>query len=368
MPLQADTIQDLVATTLKDLGEMHWTDLASSLQEYVGLEQLLDKNKVAFQSGYGIQFDVQVAFDTNFRMTGLYAVDQINVVDGLVQATVPWRHSVWGYGIDRREISMNREPRRIVNILKERRAMSFGRAAEAIELQIWSQPTSSVDTTNVFGIPAWIVPNSTAGFFGANPFGFASGIGGLSSSTYANWANYTDQYVDVTKSDLIRKMRKASEFTFFKSPKSAGIPQWGSPKRSEYGYYTTNFVKSRMEEAGEAQNDNLGNDVASKDGEILFRRNPIQWVPQLDALSGTGAATASGQFVNATYTASGGYALNPVFGINWSKLRPIFLEGEYMKEQGPNPAPAQHTVMQVFVDMTWNLECRDRRHQFVMTQ
>ena len=59
--LQADDIADLIKTTQRDLGRMKWTDISYSLQEYVALPMLLQREKVSFQSGYGIQWNVATA-------------------------------------------------------------------------------------------------------------------------------------------------------------------------------------------------------------------------------------------------------------------------------------------------------------------
>jgi hypothetical protein len=364
LPLQADNDLDLITITLRELGELKWTDIVSPLQEHVFLSRILKKEKVGFHAGTSIQFNVQVNPSGAARMTGMMATDVVNIADLMTTAVLPWRHANTNWGVDLREIAMNREPRKIVDIVKERRAGAMISLAELLETQGWTAPTSSTDSTNMFGIPYWIVPNATQGFNGGNPFGFSAGAGGLSSTTYPNWANYTDQYVDPTKLDLIRRWRRAAYFTNFMSPVNTDIPTYNTGNK--YGYYTTYFIIQRVEEACEQQNDNLGNDIASKDGQAVFRRNPIVWVPKLDALSGTGM---SGTFSNSTYTSAGGYAVNPVLGINWGVFRPVFLEGWYMREDGPYPLKGiQHTVAATQIDLTINLECRDRRRQFCLTQ
>jgi hypothetical protein len=364
MPLQADQDLDLVTTTLKDLGELRWTDITSSVQEHVFLNVMLTKYKVGFGSGYAIQWNVQVNPTGSARMTGMMATDNVNIVDTMTTASIPWRHATTNWAIDDRELAINREPRRIVELIKTRRAGSMMSLAELLETQGWSQPTNSDDNLNVFGIPYWIVPDRDQGFNGGNPFGFAAGAGGLSSVTYPNWRNYTDSYVDPTKLDLIRKWRRAARFTKFMAPVNVKIPTYSPPTGQKYGYYTTNFVMQRLEEAAEQQNDNLGNDVASKDDSVVFRRIPVTWVPKLEDLSGQGM---SGTFVDATYASTGGMPVAPVYGICWDCFRPVFLEGWYMKEYGPNRVPGQHTLMSTHVDTTLNLECRDRRRNFVLT-
>jgi len=57
---------------------------------------------------------------------------------------------------------------------------------------------------------------------------------------------------------------------------------------------------------------------------------------------------------------------DPVYGINWSSLRPAFLAGEYLREEGPSKASNQHTVFLSHVDLTMNLICYNRRANFLL--
>lgn len=94
-----------------------------------------------------------------------------------------------------------------------------------------------------------------------------------------------------------------------------------------------------LEEVLEAQNDNLGNDVASKDGAVQFRRIPVEWVPWFDNNSGTVDTT------------------NPIYGINWTVFKPCFLSGEYMKETKVAPHPLHHRTITQFIDCSYNFFC-----------
>jgi hypothetical protein len=73
MPITADQDLDLVTTTLKNLSEKKWTDIVSSRQRHIFINQILKKDKVGFGSGTGIQFNVQVNPAGSFRMVGMGA-------------------------------------------------------------------------------------------------------------------------------------------------------------------------------------------------------------------------------------------------------------------------------------------------------
>lgn len=363
MTLQANNDLDLVVATLNELGEYKWTDAVATIQDYVFLSQMLRKERTGFEAGPRGQFNIQVKPGGAASMVGLMATDVINIVNTLITGLWDWRHCNTNWAVDQREIAMNRQPRRILDLVNTRRQTAMRDLAELLETQAWSLPGGAADVLNLYGIPYWIVPNTSQGFNGGNPFGYSGGAAGVSSVTYPTWANYTDQWTEPTQLDLIRKWRRAAYFTNFMSPTNVTIPSYSTGNR--YGYYTTMFVLQRCEEAAAFQNDNLGTDIAKMDGQAVFRRIPITWAPKLESLSGQGM---SGTFVNATYASTGGQPVNPIYGINWGIAQIAFLEGWYMREQGPYMVPGQHTLLATQVDTSLQFVIRDRRRNFVLTQ
>ena len=117
-----------------------------------------------------------------------------------------------------------------------------------------------------------------------------------------------------------------------------------------------------MEEILESQNDNLGNDVASKDGLVQFRRNPVVWVPKIDTDVYGGAGTE----IDDVY--SGTSKIDAIYGVNWNNFKPVFLRGEYMKESRVAPHPLHHRTITQYVDCTYNFFCNDSRSQFVLAK
>ncbi len=337
--IQADNLADLVATTLRDLGEMKITEIATDLQDHVAMRTLLKKDRVQLESGYGIQWDVMVTQSGAAKFVGLYASDNVNVSDVMTQANAPWRHSTTNYAFDDREMAMNRSPRRIVDLLKIRRIDAMISMAELMEGAFWGWP-SSTDTLTPYGVAYWVVKNATEGFNGDAQTGYSSTVGGLSTTTYPRWKNWTYQYTAVSRDDLIRHWRQAAVKTNFKPPVD-GIPTFNTGDK--YGFYTNYAVLGQLEEALESQNEDLGNDIASKDGATVFRRVPVMYVPKLDADT-TG----------------------PVYGLNWGVFKSYILRGWWLKETNISITPGQHTVASVHVDNTLNWICKDRRRNFVL--
>jgi hypothetical protein len=346
MALQADSLGDLVAMTLRDLGEMKITEITTDLQDHVAMSKLLMENSVKLESGYGVQWDIMVNHSGAFQFTGLYATDNVNVSDTTIQANVPWRHATTNYAIDERELAMNRSPRKIVDLLKVRRLDAMISQAEGMESAFWGYPLST-DTVTPYGVAYWIVKSATAatsanndGFNGGAQTGYTQ-VAGVSPTTYRRWRNYSDIYTAITKDDFVRKVRRAMTHCIFKPVAAGGAADFNTGDK--WGMYTTYNVLSRLEELLESQNENLGNDVASKDGEVMFRRVKVKWVPKLD--------------LDTT---------DPVYGINWGVFKTYILRGWWLKELKIEVTPGQHTVCSVHVDSSLQWICKDRRRNFVV--
>lgn len=336
--IQAGDIGDLIADTLRDLGEMKFTEIATDLQDHTAMRVLLKKDNITLDAGTAVQWNVLVNHSNSAANVGLFASDNVNVVDGMVQANVPWRHVTTNYAIERREIAMNRSPRKIVDLLKERRIMAMIALAELMEGNFWNFP-SATDTTTPYGVPYYITKNATEGFNGGLPTGYTT-VAGLVPATYPRWNNWTYQYTTVSKDDFIRHARQAATKTYFRPPVD-GIPTFNTGDK--YAFFTNYAVIGQLEEACEAQNENLGNDLASRDGQVIFRRVNVMYVPKLDTDT-----------------------TNPFYGINFGVFKNYILRGEWLKETAIPVTPGQHTVASQHVDCSHNLVCKDRRRNFVL--
>jgi len=106
------------------------------------------------------------------------------------------------------------------------------------------------------------------------------------------------------------------------------------------GIYTNDTVVGLLEEEVEKQNMSLGNDVASKDGKVLFKSTPIVYAPYLDLDTD-----------------------NPIYTIDWKHLAIGVLEGWENNLSAPYMVPDYHLVSRVDLDATLQMACDDvRRH------
>lgn len=336
--IHADTdIRDMITGTLRDLGRLKFTLLATRLTKYPALRRIMRAKKVQFDSGIGIQRTIMMDETGAARQTSLYDNDAVTVGDILTTINIGWRYTVAHYAYDRRELKMNRSPARIVDTLMTKRVSAFVALARHMENQIWGKPDDENNRLDSLGLLYWVPPNTTRGFYGGNPTGF-SNVAGLDASTYDRWRSWTDTYTNVSKSDLIRSMRIAHRSTDFEPPVEISDYRRGSGDDDAI-YVNLNTITA-MEELGESQNENLGKDLASMDGSMVFRRTPIEYVPFLDSDT-----------------------TDPVIMLRWAFIYPVFMEGEFLRETEPLRAPWQHNLYAIFIDSQWNILCVDRRAQ-----
>jgi hypothetical protein len=337
--LTAVQLNDLVATTIRDLDEPNFTQIAQTLVRYTAMSRLLKKSRRTIQSGYGVQWDVMVNFSGTAENVGLGSQDTIELPDTMVQAQADWRNTKSHWSVIGQEISMNKGKRRIVNLIEARRLAAMGSLAELMETNFWGPPVAITDEVTPWGVKTWIVKNATEGFNGGAPSGFTSI--GLNPTTYPTWKNYTALYSAKTKDDLVRKLRRAARRTNF-MPIVEGFRD--SNKRDMYGFYCNEAVYEAMEEILEDQNESLGDDIAPKDGKAKFLRSDLEWVPKLDADT-----------------------TDPIYGINWGWYETIVLADWWLKQTVVPVYPGQHTVAATFLDCTYQTTCKNRRENFVVS-
>ncbi len=316
----------------------------STYQNTIFLKRLVKKNKMTFDAGPEVQWNLITDTNGSARGVGLYYTQNINPTNVMTTGKMPWRFQTWNWAIERREIAINRSPRKIVDMVKTRRISAFADAVKYFEAKGWRVPAST-NEDDFAGIPYWVVKSNTAtstndGFNGTVPSGYTL-VGNINPTTYApKWSNYATQYTAVTHDDLVRKLRRASTFTDF-MPLVDDIPQYNTG--DDYGYYTNYSVIGTLEEILEDQNENLGSDVASQDGKLLFRRTGVTWVKELE--------------LDTT---------NPVYGINWGVFKCMGLRGEWMHETVIAVHDNQPTVSSTTTDCAMNTYCTDRRRNFVL--
>lgn len=350
--LQAADVADVVIGTLRNLGRMKFQQIAQNLQQYEVMAQWFRKDKMTFQSGRGINRQLMNKLSNQARHRGLLDTDAGDIPDLLDQITVDWRHADTKWVIVyQTDILMNSGEELVTNVIQPKRADAMISLAEELEEKAFAIASSS-NKTDPWGLPYWIVTNSSTGFNGGAPSGHTT-VGGVDLSDSPTFKNYTAQYTNVSKSDLIKKMRSGHRKVRWKSP--VNIDDYRQMAGPDFRIYCKEATLSSFEDIGEAQNENLGRDLAPMGGvrdvryvndTIVFRKIPIINAWQLD---------------DSAFTA----ANNPVYMVDHTTFYPVCLKGDFLRESPPEKAPGQHNVWRVFVDLTYNYICIDRRRNAV---
>ena len=339
--LTATGIADLVVGTLRELGPLKFQNIAQSLQHYEVFSRWFKKDKVLFENGLGIQRTLMTALAGSARHTGLTSTNITNIQDVLTTMQVDWVHAEASWAlIYQTDILMNAGKSQIVSVIKARRASALIDLVEELEDKAWGTPPSSTDTTLPWGVRYYVVTNATEGFNGGAPTGHTT-VAKVNPTTYTTWNNYTDTYSAATKADLVKAMRTAHRKVKFVSPIS--VPEYTSEAKDRYRLYTNEDVISAFEDVGEAQNENLGRDIASMDGQMVFRGHPIVWVPKLDVETD-----------------------DPLYMIDHGTFYPVVLKGDFLRESEAQQNANQRRVYEMFVDLTYNFICVNRRSNAVI--
>ena len=333
-----EDIADLTKGTLRDLGPPKFSQIAQSLTRYEIFTKWFKKDKMVIDSGYGIQRNLMTRLPNSARHRGLNDEDSTSVADLMEQIQIPWKYATTSWGFEYNEVLDNRGKALVFNIFEPRRAGAILALIEEIETKAWAAP-SAVGTTDPYGIPYWIVKNATTGFNGGYPSGHTA-LAGLDLTNAANFKNYTAQYTNVTKSDLVRKMRTGARATNFISPIT--INDYRGSTGANYRFYTNESVIATLEDLGEGQNENLGRDLASMDGQMTFHSNAIIHVPQLDSDT-----------------------QNPIYQIDHNSFSPVAKKGNWMRESDVIRDPKKHDWFYIPTDVAYNYLCTNRRSDAV---
>lgn len=343
MGLAYSEIDDAVLMTQNKLVKRGaFTDLQTDLTDHVAVRELWKNRSTKFEGGLEWEFACQMDHNHSARTVGLYETDGSTLNDTMKDGSVPPRHVNANYIYDLRLPAFQRGGVAIVDLVKSKYVGMMVSFYEYMEELLWSKPDSSSDNKTPFGIAYWVVKNATEGFNGGNPVGFTDGRAGISTTDYRRWANYTAPYVNVTKEDLIRKMRRGHRKQQFRSPISHAVPTLGATGN---GIYMGDTPIGLFEEALEAQNMNLGNDVASKDGRTLFKGTPATYAP----------------FLNDDST-------DPIYMLDWNTLAVGVMAGWAENLCAPYMVPGMSKVRRVDLDASFNMICTNLRKQGVYSK
>lgn len=343
MGLAYSEIDDAVLLTQNNFVKKGaFTDLQLDLQDHVAVREMWKGRKKTFTGGENWEWEAQIDHNHSAKTVGLYETDGSAIIDTMIKGEVEPRHVNAHYVYDKREKAFQRGGKAIVDYIKTKYVAMMCSWYKLLEEILWGKPADSTDLKTPYGIDYWITRYvATTGFHSVAPTGFTT-KGGINPADgqQERWRNYVDRYVVVSKEDLLRKMRRAHRQIQFRSPVSHAQPTVG-PMRN--GIYTNDDVIGLMEELLEAQNMNLGNDLASKDGRTLFKSTPVTYAPYLNDDS-----------------------TDPVYLLDWQWLAIGVMAGWENELTQPYMVPDMHLVSRVDLDASLQMICTDLRRQAVV--
>lgn len=344
---------DLVNAVKKDYGPPKIQQIAQNYVSYPIFQLFFKKERMEHEGGQLIQRNLHLKKSTRFRFKGIAQSDQIKIEDLTAQAQIPWRFADthWAF-VDQDVLLAQSSEHKIFKLIDVRRNDAYLDAVEGLEATLLTAP-STTDTKTPYGIPYYVVKNATTGHTGTVP-GNHTTVAGISPTTYPNWRNYAGLYTSVSKSDLIAKLRDAFFYCDFQNPEMLTVTDYRK-NRDKFVLLTNRSVGSDLEELAEAQNENLGQDVASQsvnsngrniymvDGVVTVRRKPIIQSQYLDSDTS-----------------------NPVYGLSTDYWCMYVHEEMNFKEGKVREVADTHGAYYTPVDLWCNLLCLDRRRNFVL--
>lgn len=338
MGLAYNQIDDAVLLTQNHMIKRGaFVDMQTDLTDHTAVREMWQSRKKRFGGGTNWEIEFQIDHNHSAKPVGLYQKDSSAFGDTMIKAEIPVRHVNAHYVYDKHEKAFQQGPEKIVDYIYTKYVAMMVSLFEMLEEQLWSKPTDSSDLITPWGIAYWVTRNATEGFTGGNPTGFSGGRGGIDSATYTRYRNYSGTYTSVSKTDLIRMMRRAARKTKFLSPISHKVPDLG---KMGNGIYANEETVGLLEEVLEANNMNLGNDLSGS--RVSFKGTPIQYAPHLDNDS-----------------------TDPVYMLDWKTLAIGVLAGWENNLGKPYMVPDMHNVSRVDFDASLNMACTDPRKQVV---
>ena len=354
MPVTDKDFLDLLNTTHPHI-PVGFIDISQELRDYIVTPYLLtSKGGLKVQSGgVGIEETLMVNHGGRSRFIGELEEDTAMIIDHLRRMKLYFTLLNDAIAYSKVELLRNRGKERINNVMLPKTRAMWLRVAETME-QVFFETPNSEDDLRPWGLKYWIVKNATAGFNGGYPTGFTR-IANINLTDVPQFKNYTDSYVAATKADLITKMRRAHRRTKWRSPKpQAGFEGDTSVRRIILCNETS---LEAFENVGEAQNENLGRDIApmtagyggwglkqTEDGEIVFKRNPIIYAEPLDDDTS-----------------------NPIYGLDMNTFYAMTEEGDNMNLGEFRVAPTQHRAYAAQLDHAHQTICSNRRNNWVIS-
>jgi hypothetical protein len=343
---------DLIKSVRKSRKLGKWTYAMSDLQRYWAFARMRNRANVDIIPTYSHEWDINMSTAGNARSQSTLTSDTTAQTPTMQTAYVNLRHQQTSYTYTRDQLMANgmgtpgnAAAQKLWNFIQKERVNAWVDLAELMEGDFWGTPTHpTTDTTTPYGLLYGLCTSTSGaaastgagGFLGTVPNANFTTVYNVNPTTYPRHANWTHQYVNVTRDDLIYKMKRGAYKTRFRPPVKA--PTNPAPGDVRTAFYTNFAVSNEIENKLEDRNENLGTDLAKFQNKAHLKSAPIEVVPKLDADTN-----------------------NPVYQVDWAAVEIKYLKGFHFNESDPKVNGDKHNVLESFVDAQWGIAIEDRR-------
>jgi len=313
---------------------------------------------MSLQSGQNIIDRVQLSDSGTAQF--FHPNDDLDIqnVDNLSSIELDWRFIADHYSYTEQEVTLNSgDPQTYYkNLLKSKRMATKTATLNKMEDQLWAAPSNaqmeSSSGVQPYSFTALVTSDGLA------PSGFTT-IHGLNPSTNENWRNQTATYdpsaVADTDTGLVQAFDRMFHLVRFVAPRS--MQEYFESDLLQKMTIATNLdgmlIYQRLTRDA---NDRLtpANNLGWVAGNVTYSGIPLEYVSTLnDALVNSGSALTSGE---------------PWYWwLNLEYIFPIFHTEKYMVESDPMSHPKQPFSRVVWTQTYYNLFCRSRKRQGLIT-
>lgn len=251
---------------------------------------------------------------------------------------------------------------RAIDLVESKRTSGMMSLANLLEKRAWEKPDSESDPLFCAGIPYWIprreYDDPGKGFDGLSQEAPSSDVAGLNPSDHDRWASYCaggkdadgEYYLEINDA-AIRTMREMHKRLDFRAPEL--VSQSVEEPYAEQNIYTGIDTSLELEDYLDDNNDGMRreNELAWVEGNVVFKRRPIQTTEVLDGSTDLGDNAED----------------KPIYFVDHGNFFVYMLEGNQFLEDDTITPSDRPDVMVTPVSVKFNFMCINRRRQGVMS-